>query len=67
MDKFAFGQKWFWVGLVVATISGPAGLVYSVALMVEPERRKEGLALAVWSVVWTSLVLGTIYVLQQEK
>lgn len=61
MDKFSFWQKWFWVGVVVAALSGPAGLFYSFALLIEPEHRKEGLALAIWSIIWSVAVLVLIW------
>lgn len=56
MDKFKFWQKWFWVGVVVALLSGPAGLVFGLALLAEPEHRKEGAAITVWSVVYSVVV-----------
>lgn len=55
MDKFKFWKKWFWVGVVVSVISGPAGLVFGLALLAEPEHKKEGTALALWAVVWTAI------------
>ena len=60
MDKFSFWQKWFWVGIVVSVFSAPAGLVYGLALLVEPEHRKEGLAITAWSLVWTAIIFAII-------
>lgn len=65
MDKFSFWHKWFWVGLVISVLSAPAGLVFAAALLVEPEHRKEGAALAIWSIVWLVIILVTVFGLQK--
>ena len=56
MDRFALFHKWFWVGMVVATVGGFGGLVFGLSLLAEPEHRKEGVIVAVWSLV----VLGAV-------
>lgn len=56
MDKFLMNGKWFWVGMALAVVSGPSGIVFGVALLVEPEHRKEGAVITVWSVFCTAAV-----------
>lgn len=50
-DKFGLYKKWFWIGVVVAFLNSIAGIVYSVALLVEKEHRKEGLILLGWTLL----------------
>lgn len=50
-DKFALGKKWFWVGLVLG-LNLFAGLVFGIALVLEKDRRKEGLIILGFTVVW---------------
>jgi hypothetical protein len=57
MDKFKFWQKWFWIGLIVAIVSPAAGFIFSIALFLEPGRRKEGLTLLV-----AAIIVGIIYI-----
>lgn len=59
-DKFKFWQKWFWVGVIAAFLSPPVGLVYGLALLAEPEHRKEGLALTAWSLVLATATIAFI-------
>lgn len=49
---FSLGKKWFWVGVILA-LNTYAGLVYGVALILEPKHRKEGLIILAITVVWT--------------
>lgn len=65
-DKFKLGKKWFWIGIIVAVLNGFAGLIYGIALAVEKERRKEGLIIAVLSIIWT-LVLFFFLVPNLQK
>ena len=50
-DKFKLFKKWFWIGIVVGFLNMLAGLVYGIALVMEPEHRKEGLIIVAWSVI----------------
>jgi len=59
-NKFKFWQKWFWVGIVISILSGPAGIVYGLALIAEPQFRKEGWAITVFALLWTILVLSLL-------
>ncbi|MBU6141932.1 hypothetical protein KGO95_02315 [Patescibacteria group bacterium] len=58
MDKFTLFHKWFWVGLLVATIGGFSGIIFGLALLAEPEHRKEGWILTIWSLI----VMGALSV-----
>lgn len=50
-DKFLLYKKWFWIGVVIAFLNGVAGLVYGIALALEPEHRKEGAMIITWSII----------------
>ncbi|MEK7654327.1 MAG: hypothetical protein AAB345_03570 [Patescibacteria group bacterium] len=50
-DHFKLYGKWFWIGVVVAFLNSIAGLVYSIALIVEKPHRKEGLILLGWTLL----------------
>lgn len=65
MDKFLLNGKWFWIGIFTAVISGPAGLVFGIALLIEPEHRKEGSIITVWSVF--CMLAMTFWVLSLRK
>ena len=63
-DKFKLFGKWFWIGVVVAFLNSLAGLIYGVALVLEPEHRKEGAILIAWTVlvaVVITIVLKVVY------
>ena len=51
-DKFGFGKKWFWIGIIVSFFHFAAGLIYGLALIFEKDRRKEGLIIMVFAVIW---------------
>ena len=53
-DKFKFFKKWFWIGALIALLNGVAGLIYGIALWAEPEHRKEGVFLTIWSLALTA-------------
>lgn len=48
-DKFKLYKKWFWIGVLVGFLNVLAGVIYSVALILEPEHKKEGLILLIWT------------------
>ncbi len=50
-------KKWFWVGIVIGTISVLAGIIYGVALVKEKNYRKEGWKIVIWSILWMILLL----------
>ena len=52
IDKFKFGKKWFWIGIVVSTLNIIAGLVYDIVLAIEKNHRKEGLIIMAWAIIW---------------
>lgn len=58
-DKFFMYKKWFWIGIVVAIMNGAAGLIYGIALVVEPEHRKEGIVV----ILWAFIAFGLTYML----
>jgi len=51
-SQFGLGRKWFWIGVVIAIANMVAGLVYGIALMVEKDRRKEGLIIVIFAIAW---------------
>ncbi|GEM_PF-1312009 len=50
-DKFLLYRKWFWIGIVAGFMNAVVGLIYGIALAMEPEHRKEGTVIIVWSLV----------------
>ena len=48
-DKFKLYKKWFWIGIAIGFLNVFAGVIYSVAMITEPEHRKEGLIILVWT------------------
>ncbi len=63
-NKFRLWGKWFWIGVVIGFLNAIAGVVYSVALIVEPENRKTGLVLLGWTLVVMvamAIVFGIVY------
>lgn len=54
-DKFKLFKKWFWIGFFVGLFNIAAGLLYGIALAIEPEHRREGVVLIVWTVFWAIL------------
>jgi len=44
-------KKWFWIGAVIAFLHPIAGLIYGIALVVEKNRRQEGLVIIIWTIV----------------
>ncbi len=63
-DKFQLFGKWFWIGVVVAFLNSIAGLIYGIALVLEPEHRREGSILIAWTVlvaVIMTIILGYAY------
>ena len=51
-DKFQLGKKWFWIGIAMGFFNIAAGLVYGISLVIEKERRQEGLIIIGWTIVW---------------
>jgi uncharacterized membrane protein (UPF0136 family) len=65
IDKFKFGKKWFWLGIVISFFNVFAGLIYGIALVVEKDHRKEGIIIAAWAVVWALIgffVIGPLLI-----
>jgi len=52
VDKFQLGKKWFWIGIVVATLNVFGGLIYGLVLVFEKTHRKEGLIIVCWAIAW---------------
>lgn len=59
-DKFKLYKKWFWIGIIVGFLNVLAGLIYGVALILEPEHRKEGLIIAAWSFLVFILIFAIV-------
>jgi len=45
-------RKWFWMGITVAIISPIAGIILAVAFWTEPEFKKKGRIIFVFSILW---------------
>lgn len=63
-NRFKLWGKWFWIGVVIGFLNAIAGVIYSVALIVEPENRKVGLVLLGWTLlvmVAMAVVFGIVY------
>lgn len=60
IDKFKLGKKWFWIGIIVATLNIIAGLVYGITLVIERDHRKEGLIIIVWAIIWALILFFVI-------
>ncbi len=60
-DKFKLFKKWFWIGILAATVNFTAGLIYGIALVVEEGHRKEGTIIIIWSLI--SAVFTMAYIL----
>lgn len=50
-DKFSLWRKWFWIGIIMTLYHPAAGIIYGIAVITE-KKRKEGLILIAFSVVW---------------
>lgn len=59
-DKFKLYKKWFWIGIAVGFLSTFAGLIYGIALMIEPEHRKEGFIIILWSFISFSILASIL-------
>ena len=59
-NKFKLGKKWFWIGIVIGALNVVAGVIYGIALIIEKEHRREGLIIAVFSLVFISLIIWFI-------
>jgi len=51
-SQFGLWKKWFWIGIVVAIFNIITGLVYGIALVLEKDKRKEGIIIIVITIVW---------------
>ncbi|MEK7521098.1 MAG: hypothetical protein AAB560_03415 [Patescibacteria group bacterium] len=60
-DKFLFNKKWFWVGIVIAVINFSAGLIYGIALIIEPSHRKEGGVIIACSAIAAVVMMAFLY------
>lgn len=63
LDRFKLYKKWFWIGIVIGFLNVFAGLIYSIAMIVEPEHRKEGLVVLIWTLavfLTLALILGPL-------
>lgn len=65
-DKFLIYKKWFWIGMAVGFLNGVAGLIYGIALAVEPEHRKEGAVIIIWSIVAFAITFSLAMWLQSK-
>ena len=51
-SQFGLWKKWFWIGIVMAIFNVVTGLVYGIALVLEKDKRKEGIIIIVITIVW---------------
>ncbi len=59
-DNFKLYKKWFWVGVAIGFFNVLAGIVYGIALLIEPEHRKEGLIIVAWSALVFALMVKIV-------
>ena len=59
-DKFKLYKKWFWIGIAVGFFNILAGLIYGIALTIEPEHRKEWFAIILWSFISFSILTSIL-------
>ena len=59
-DKFKLYKKWFWIGIAVGFFNTLAGLIYGIALTIEPEHRKEGFIIILWSFISFSILASIL-------
>lgn len=45
-------RKWFWMGITVAIISPIAGIILAVAFWTEPDLKKQGRTIFIFSIFW---------------
>jgi len=67
VDKFKFPKKWFWIGAIISCLNLFAGLIYGIALIVEKEHRREGIALIVLSIIAISIIAFFVVPLLSQK
>lgn len=64
MDNFKLYKKWFWVGIAIGFLNVLGGLIYGIALLMEPDHRREGLVIIAWSVLsfilWAYVILPAL-------
>ncbi|MFH1366146.1 MAG: hypothetical protein ABIG99_02060 [Patescibacteria group bacterium] len=51
-DNFKLWTKWFWIGIIIALANLVLGLIYGLALVIEKDKRKEGIIIIAFSVIW---------------
>ncbi len=51
-STFALWTKWFWIGIITAVFNPLAGLIFGIGVATEEDRKKEGIIIAVVSIVW---------------
>ncbi len=54
-------KKWFWIGIVITIMNQTAGVIYGVALLLEPPYKREGRIILVWNVVYWLLKIIILY------
>ena len=54
-------KKWFWIGIIIATMNWVAGLVYGIALLREKDYKKEAWKIIFWSIV-RAMIAYIIYI-----
>lgn len=59
MEKttFALWGKWFWIGVIGATLNPLIGLIFGIGLMTEEDRKKEGIIIIAWSIIWWAVLV----------
>lgn len=45
-------KKWFWLGATISILNGAAGLLMGLALMTESDKRKQGIAVIIWAILF---------------
>lgn len=56
-------KKWFWIGIVLTITNQTAGVIYGIALLLEPPYKREGSIILIWNVVFFLLKFILIYLM----
>ena len=56
-------KKWFWIGIVLTIMDQTAGVIYGIALLLEPPYKREGRIILIWNVFFFLLKVIVIYLL----
>lgn len=60
-------KKWFWVGMLIALLNPVfGGIIVGIAMLTEPNLKKQGKLTIVLSVIWFFVVLNILILVKQH-